>query len=93
MLLLILLYKDVMTKLSNRKFSPLFCTILIILRVLVRKPSRRLSAAVSYTHLRAHETLCCKRNGCITARSTRLDIEINLSPVFVRFDFGMASCI
>ena len=27
MLLLILLYKDVMTKLSNRKFSPLFCTI------------------------------------------------------------------
>ena len=44
MLLLILLYKDVMTKLSNRKFSPLFCTILIILRVLVRKPSRRLSA-------------------------------------------------
>ena len=34
MLLLILLYKDVMTKLSNRKFSPLFCTILIILRVL-----------------------------------------------------------
>lgn len=44
MLLLILLYKDVMTKLSNCKFSPLFCTILIILRVLVRKPSRRLSA-------------------------------------------------
>ena len=39
MLLLILLYKDVMTKLSNRKFSPLFCTILIILRVLVRKLS------------------------------------------------------
>lgn len=41
MLLLILLYKDVMTKLSNRKFSPLFCTILIILRVLVWADKRK----------------------------------------------------
>ncbi len=76
MLLLILLYKDVMTKLSNR-------TSLL----------HDLNHIAGSCEKTIKKTLCCKRNGCITARSTRLDIEINLSPVFVRFDFGMASCI